>query len=372
MSSIHKMANGRWKARYRDPLGRSRSRSFLRKDDARRFLAGVDHDKLAGTFVDPRAGRILFATWVKDWRIGVVDLRPSTLARDVGYLERYILPVFGNRRLGEIDHTDVRAWIAELNARGLAPATVAKAGQILGKVMATAVRAGKIPASPCIGVKLPRVEMEEMTFLSPAEVGALAASIDLRFRALVLLGSYGGLRIGEMLGLRAERVDILRGRVDVAENLVEVAGRLYFGPPKTKAGRRVVPIPRVVCTALEEHLKSCAAAPTDLIFRSPEGGPVRLATWRRRFWAPAVHSAGVEPLRPHDLRHTAVALWIAAGAAPKEIAVRAGHSSVVTVLDRYGHLLPGCYRRNSLRTTVVFSARIFADRVDSAASLKTA
>jgi hypothetical protein len=80
--------------------------------------------------------------------------------------------------------------------------------------------------------------------------GTLAASIDLRFRALVLLGSYGGLRIGEMLGLRAERVDILRGRVDVAENLVEVAGRLYFGPPKTKAGRRVVPIPRVVCTAL--------------------------------------------------------------------------------------------------------------------------
>ena len=137
--------------------------------------------------------------------------------------------------------------------------------------------------------------------------GTLAASIDLRFRALVLLGSYGGLRIGEMLGLRAERVDILRGRVDVAENLVEVAGRLYFGPPKTKAGRRVVPIPRVVCTALEEHLKFCAAAPTDLIFRSPEGGPVRLATWRRRFWAPAVHSAGVEPLRPHDLRHTAVA-----------------------------------------------------------------
>jgi len=175
--------------------------------------------------------------------------------------------------------------------------------------------------------------------------GTLAASIDLRFRALVLLGSYGGLRIGEMLGLRTERVDILRGRVDVAENLVEVAGRLYFGPPKTKAGRRVVPIPRVVCTALEEHLKFCAAAPTDLIFRSPEGGPVRLATWRRRFWAPAVHSAGVEPLRPHDLRHTAVALWIAAGAAPKEIAVRAGHSSVVTVLDRYGHLLPGSEHR---------------------------
>jgi integrase len=46
------------------------------------------------------------------------------------------------------------------------------------------------------------------------------------------------------------------------------------------------------------------------------------------------------PLRIHDLRHTAVALWIAAGANPKQIAARAGHTSVSVVLDRYGHLLP--------------------------------
>lgn len=50
--------------------------------------------------------------------------------------------------------------------------------------------------------------------------------------------------------------------------------------------------------------------------------------------------AGLAPLRIHDLRHTAVALWIAAGANPKQIAVRAGHTSVSVVLDRYGHLLP--------------------------------
>jgi len=54
-----------------------------------------------------------------------------------------------------------------------------------------------------------------------------------------------------------------------------------------------------------------------------------------------VKRAGLAPLRPHALRHTTVALWIAAGASPKEIGARAGHPSVVTVLDRYGHLLPG-------------------------------
>ncbi len=78
-----------------------------------------------------------------------------------------------------------------------------------------------------------------------------------------------------------------------------------------------------------------------LLFPAPEGGPVRLSLWRRRFWAPAVRAAGVEPLRIHDMRHTAVALWIAAGASPTDIASRAGHTSVAVVLDRYGHLLPG-------------------------------
>jgi integrase len=57
--------------------------------------------------------------------------------------------------------------------------------------------------------------------------------------------------------------------------------------------------------------------------------------------APAIKAAGLAPLRPHDLRHTAVALWIAAGANPKEVSVRAGHTSVSFTLDRYGHLFPG-------------------------------
>jgi hypothetical protein len=60
--------------------------------------------------------------------------------------------------------------------------------------------------------------------------------------------------------------------------------------------------------------------------------------FRRRIWRPAVRAAEFDGLRIHDLRHTAVALWIAAGASPKEVARRAGHTSVKTVLDVYGHL----------------------------------
>jgi integrase len=228
-----------------------------------------------------------------------------------------------------------------MSARGLAPATVVLAGLLLRKIMATAVADGRIPASPCTGVRLPRIEPEEARFLTPVEVAALSAAMDERFRALVLLGAFGGLRVGEMLGLRADQLDLLHGRVNVTEILVEVSGQLHFGPPKTRAGRRSVPLPRVVLGALDDHLRRFPAGKNELVFRAPEGGPVRLASWRRRYWKPAVGSAGLSPLRPHDLRHTAVALWIAAGATPREIATRAGHSSVVTVLDRYGHLFPG-------------------------------
>ena len=67
-------------------------------------------------------------------------------------------------------------------------------------------------------------------------------------------------------------------------------------------------------------------------------------------------------LRPHDLRHTAVALWIAAGAHPKEVAVRAGHSSVSFTLDRYGHVFPGS--EDALNDSLDALAQSYRDEVD--------
>jgi integrase len=76
-------------------------------------------------------------------------------------------------------------------------------------------------------------------------------------------------------------------------------------------------------------------APEDLVFTAPGGGTLRRTIWAARFFRPAVDKAGLAPLRIHDLRHTAVGLWIAAGANTLEITRRAGHSSSAFVLDRY-------------------------------------
>ena len=136
------------------------------------------------------------------------------------------------------------------------------------------------------------------------------------YQALVFVGAYGGLRIGELAGLRRSRVDLDAGTVDVAETVVEVEGRLLFGPPKTRAGRRRIGLPRRVVDELALHLRA-PGRPTDPVFRSPAGGPLRVTAFRNRIWRPATLAAGLPGLRIHDLRHTAVTLWIAAGPPPR-------------------------------------------------------
>src|SRR4029450_5174628 len=129
-----------------------------------------------------------------------------------------------------------------------------------------------------------------MRFLTSAEVATLADAIQPRYRALVLVGAYGGLRIGELAGLRRSRVDLLRGTVTVAEIVVEVRGVLHMGPPKTRASRRTVGLPRFVVEELAAHL----AEPGDLeafVFTAPEGGPLRVHNFRARVWRAGARAA---------------------------------------------------------------------------------
>jgi integrase len=329
-----------YRARYRAPNGTERNKTFRRKVDAEKFLATVESAKLRGAWTDPAAGRTTLAAWLAEWWTSAADLRPSTRARDEAYFNSLILPRFGAAPLAAIRQPEVQAWVAELSARGFKPATVVKAYQLLGRTMTAAVNADMVARSPCRAVRLPRVEREEMRFLTPAEVARLADAIGPSYRALVLLGAYGGLRIGELAGLRRRRVDLLRGTVDVAEIVVEVRGELYVGPPKTRAGRRKVGLPRSVVAELAANLGP-VGDPDAYVFTANKGGVLRPSNFRVKVWLPAVRAAGLSPLRPHDLRHTAVALWIAAGANPKEVSVRAGHTSVAFTLDRYGHLFPG-------------------------------
>ena len=342
MGHLRRADSGRWEARYRGPDGREHSRRFSTKREAQAFLERTGADRQRGEWRDPQGAKVLTADWIDAWWATTVNLRPSSRARDEAYIRNHVLPAFAELPLGAITQLDVRAWVADLVAAGRAPATVQKAYQTLSKIFRGAVDAGLIAQSPCRRIALPRVEREEMRFLTPAEILALAEAIDPRYRAMILFDAYCGLRLGELAGLRRSRVDLLRRQVQVAEIGVEVKGQLVFGPPKTRAGQRKVPLPRVVADELAAHLDTFGRAdPEALVFLGADGGALRANGWRARHWRPAIRKAGLEPLRPHDLRHTAVSLWVAAGASPKQIASWAGHTSVAVVLDRYGHLFPG-------------------------------
>lgn len=271
----------------------------------------------------------------------VAHLRPKTQYWQQGLIGKHLLPAFGEMPLTEITHEDMQRWILNEVAPGRAPQTVKHVAKLSSLVMGSAVKAGRLTVNPAAKLITPLHEPDEMMFLNPDQVVALAEAINPDYRAYVYLAAYSGLRIGEMMALKWSRVDLFVGKVDVIQTVTDINGKLSLGPPKTRASRRTVSIPRSVVRIVSDHRNAIAGrTDDDWVFPSRDGGITNPSNFRKRVWHPATEAIGLKGFRPHDLRHTAVALWIAAGGTPKEIATRAGHTSVSFCLDRYGHLFP--------------------------------
>jgi integrase len=346
--TVRELASGRFQARWMGPDGHVHNgpTTFPTRDAAKDWLASERSARAERRWIDRRISGQPFAEVAAGWRLRreAGGYRVATWTRDVEYLDRYVLPRWGAVPLEAIDPEAIEGWYLELAAGGgedggpLSAATVHKVGQIFANVLDSAVRFRKLLANPARGVRLPRdPNPREMQTITPAQIEDLAEAIGPRWRLLVLTGCFTGLRIGELFALRAGAVDLERRRLHVRELVVEVGGRRYVGPPKTAAGRRVVPFPRTLRAELADAV-AAADHPGDLVFPNTVGDHQGLATFRSRYWRPATEAADLAGLRIHDMRHTAVSLWIAAGTDPKTIATWAGHRSVATVLDRYGHL----------------------------------
>ncbi len=340
MATIERTEYGTYRVRFRSPEGKSRSKSFKRRVDADAFAATVETDKLRGAYSDASGGKTRFVEWSDQFRSTRINLRPSTRARDESYFRNLILPTFKDAPLAKIQPVHVQQWVADLDVAGYAPATTRKAYQLLSATFETAINSDLISRSPCRGIRLPKVEREEMRFLSPSEVEELADAINPRYRVLVLTAAYTGLRIGELLGLKMSRLNMLRRQLRVSEALSEVGGKLILGQPKSKTSRRSVTMPSFLVDELAAHL-SVNPSTDGWVFSSFEGGPIRRTNFRRRQWLPAVRASVGEPLRFHDLRHTHAAMLIAEGVHPKVLQHRLGHASITTTLDTYGHLMDG-------------------------------
>ena len=202
----------------------------------------------------------------------------------------------------------------------LAPATVEVVYRYLVSVMRAAVDDRIITRNPCLRIKLPKIERSIVVPLGIDEVEALAASIDDRYRALVVLAAGTGMRQGECLGLTVDRVDFLRPQIRADRQLVVAAGEaMRFGPPKTSASVRTIPMPQIVADALAAHLAIYEAGPAGLIFTNEAGNAVR-RTGFSDLWRSAVKRAGL-PIgtRFHNLRHFYASLLIRHGESVKVV-----------------------------------------------------
>jgi integrase len=173
------------------------------------------------------------------------------------------------------------------------------------------------------------------------QVEPLAKAVPDRVRGAVLFAAGCGLRQGELLGLTVDRIDFLRRTVVVDRQMVSTVGNApTFGPPKTAASHRTVPLAKVTVNVLAAHLAEFPAGQDGLVFTNPQGQP-----WRRTTFAETISRARAgaglpESVSFHDLRHHFASALIGAGCSIKAVQQALGHANASETLDTYSHLWP--------------------------------
>jgi len=330
---------GGWQARYRDPDGNQRSKSFARKVDAVRFLAATETAKMQGEWVDPALGRTRLDDWAWRW-LGTVwpTLKPSTAMTYESLLWARILPVLGARPLASLRPSDVQGWIGEMVGEGLSASRTRQAHVVLSRVLDAAVADGFIARNATSSTRLPRLERREAGYFEPAVVDRIADAMGGADGLLVRILGTLGLRWGEAAALTRASVDLVHRRLRVQGSASEVGGQVIAGSTKAHATRSV-PLPRSLADALAGHLEERvgrgAAAP---LFTGPRGGPLRHSAFYGRRWRPTLAELGLPMVGLHVLRHSAAARLISAGASPKAVQTVLGHASAAFSLTVYGHL----------------------------------
>ncbi|MEV4633316.1 tyrosine-type recombinase/integrase [Rhodococcus coprophilus] len=412
--AIREQTTGRFQARWYDDGGKRRSKTFGTRTEAKRFLENIKADRNRGDYIDPSDARRTFREVAELW-LGSRNLRPKTEQSYRTILEQRIYPTFADRAVGSITTMDLVAWITDLSLHGkrvghnnkpakaespraerdaryreragrtsmgkpLAPGTVHNAARVMRQVLDAAVRARYLRGNPAHGLTrddLPKAHRDTAStpYLSAGQVERLAVAMeetsgDAAYGLLVRFAAQTGMRAGECCGLRWENVDLLRGRITVAESISTVKNGDWTVVPPKNGKTRVVPIPPplrdVLADLAAERAEAEAFAPEAYVWPGPDGATTPLS-WGRDFylkwWKAAVAKAALpSALRFHDMRHTTAALLIAANVPAKAIQVHLGHSSFKITMDTYGHLYEDASDHVANAMNAAFAAPAVPDR----------
>jgi integrase len=262
--------------------------------------------------------------------------KPSVVRSYEAALRLYILPELGARKVADVQRRDVQRLADDLLAVGRDPSTIRNAVMPLRVIYRRALEDGDVAVNPCAGLRLPASRGRRDRIVSPEQAATLLSALATGDRPLWALALYAGLRRGELMALRWEDVDLAVGVIRVERSWDDKAR--VFVEPKSRAGRRRVPIAAVLRDILVEHKLTARGelVATRADGHAPFVGDAVLERARR-----AWKRAGLESITMHEARHTFASLMIAAGVNAKALATYMGHASVTITYDRYGHLMPG-------------------------------
>jgi integrase len=327
---------------FRDAQGRQRKRSAATLAEARVAKAAIAADVARGEYRE--RSRLTFAEYAAEWcetYSGRTSkgVRPLTLADYRKRLEQDAIPFLGRLRLSEVEPRDVKALAAHVAGRGVSANTVRLALAPVRALFATAVEDGLVRSNPTVGVRVVgstarEADEEKAKALAPDELGALLEAIPEPERLFFRFLAQTGLRIGEAIALRVGDVDLGRRRVQVRRRWY----RDNFAPPKSKHGRRDVPLSPATAQALWPLV--AGRDPDALLFTSETGRMIDQSNLATRVLKPAARRAGVPWCSFHTFRHTVASTCFRAGWNAKQVQLVLGHHSPAFTLSTYVHLIP--------------------------------
>jgi integrase len=338
MSFISRTPAGTYRAFWRDPAGRQRSKNFDTKRQAKLFLTEVQSQMAKGHYADPHSGRTLFGDHARQW-MSTWNAEPTTLARDRSIMNNHVLPQWSATPLAKMDHLALQAWVTELGTRR-SPATVAEAYRLANGVLRSAVRNRLLPSNPAEGIRLPKRRKQDTAERVISQKQLLIQLIPAapeRYRAIIATAAGAGLRWGEAAGLCLDAIDLPNKRLRVIRTVIEVSGHTAFKPyPKSAAGRRTIPLPSWLIEIISHHLATYSPGVNQLAYPNTVGMPLRRTLFRTRVWKPTLLGSGLDPtFRFHDLRHS-YATWLVDDGVPVNMVQRVmGHERSSTTLDLY-------------------------------------
>lgn len=328
--SIRKLKNG-YRVRYRDEAGRQivEPTLFKTKGDASRWLNHRQAQLDRGTWIDPRIGLVPLGPFAKSW----IEDKPYTL-RSREEAERnwrnHIEPTFGNVQISKITTEMVRRWYSERD-KATGTGALRNAHNLLKAILATAVVDGLIASNPVRIEGANRPVGAERPLMEYRHVQAIADEISDHLKPLVLTTWWASARLGEVLALCWEDVDLEAAQVRIHRQVVRTSGGLVETHPKSHS-HRVVKLPTVATEILRAHLVQAGAVGNmDRVFLNSVGEPLTHHAVNQA-WGHARTRAQLPQFRFHDLRHGSATLAAQTGATLRDLMVRLGHKTVAAAL----------------------------------------